>query len=127
MVRANWSSSDCFRGSDRGDGKNRIVSAPVYRAYGSTGEVSVQYTTITEGGATAGADFAATSGTLTWADGDALAKRIDVEIFDDAAVESDECFRIRLSNPTGGVTIRTPDQIVVIQDNRSFSAEVEPQ
>ena len=60
--------------------------------------------------ATAGADFAATSGTLTWADGDALPKRINVEIFDDAAVESDEGFLIRLSNPTGGVTIRSRDK-----------------
>jgi len=97
--------------------KNGIVSALVGRAHGSTGEVSVQYTTITDGTATAGADFAATSGTLTWADGDALPKRIDVELFDDAAVESDEGFRIRLSNPTGGVTIRTRDQVIVIIDN----------
>ena len=98
-----------------------FVSTLVARAGGSTGEVSVDYTAITEGSATgsatAGADFAATSGTLTWADGDALPKRIDVEIFDDAAVESDEFFRIRLSNPTGGVTIRFRDEIVVINDN----------
>jgi len=32
-------------------------------------------------------------------------------------VESDEFFRIRLSNPTGGVTIRTRDEIVLILDN----------
>jgi hypothetical protein len=83
-----------------------IVSTLVARAGGSTGEVSADYTAIPEGSATgsatAGVDFAATSGTLTWADGDALLKRIDVMIFDDAAVESDEFFRIRLSNPTGG-------------------------
>lgn len=78
-----------------------FVSTLVGRAHGSTGEVSVQYTTISSG-ATPGVDFAGTSGTLTWADGDALPKRIKVKIFDDAAVESDEFFRIRLSNPTGG-------------------------
>jgi hypothetical protein len=94
-----------------------IASAILGRAHGSTGEVSVQYTTIASGSATAGADFAATSGTLTWADGDALFKRINVRIFDDAAVESQESFIIRLSNPTGGVTIRTRDQVVVIEDN----------
>ena len=54
---------------------------------------------------------------MTWADGDALPKHINVEIFDDAAVESSEFFRIRLSNPTGGVTIRTRDEIVLIDDN----------
>ncbi len=69
------------------------------------------------GTATAGVDFAATSGTLTWADGDASVKRIDVELFDDTEVESDESFRIRLSNPTGGVTIHHRDRIVVIEDN----------
>ena len=93
-----------------------IVSALVGRVHGSTGEVSVQYTTISSD-ATAGADFAATSGTLTWADGDARAKRINVEIYDDAAVESEEGFIIRLSNPTGGVTIRSRDQWFVIFDN----------
>jgi hypothetical protein len=95
--------------------KNGFVSTLVGRLGGSTGEVSVDYTTI-ESGATAGADFAATSGTLTWADGDANAKRIRVEIFDDAAVEGDEGFYIRMSNPTGGVTIRTRDEAVVIID-----------
>ena len=95
---------------------NGIASTQLYRLYGSTGEVSVQYTTIASG-ATAGADFAATSGTLTWADGNTLPKRIGVEIFDDAAVESTEVFKIRLSNPTGGVTIRNRDETFVIEDN----------
>ena len=98
-----------------------FVSALVARANGSTGEVSADYTAIPEGSATGsatvGVDFAATSGTVTWADGDALPKHINVEIFDDAAVESSEFFRIRLSNPTGGVTIRTRDEIVLIDDN----------
>ena len=99
--------------------KNGIVRAVVGRLGGSTGEVSVQYATIADGTATAGADFAATSGTLTWADGDALPKWISVELFDDAAVESDERFRLRLSNPTGGATIRHigGDQVIVIRDN----------
>lgn len=96
--------------------KNGFVSTLVARAHGSTGEVSVDYTTIANG-ATAGADFAATSGTLTWADGDANAKRIRVEIFDDAEVEGDEGFYILMSNPTGGVTIRTRYEAVVIIDN----------
>ena len=98
---------------------NGIVSALLGRAFGSTGEVSVDYTAIPEGspGATIGADFAATSGTLTWADGDALPKRIHVKIFDDAVVERNEFFRIRLSNPTGGVTILTRDEIILIYDN----------
>jgi hypothetical protein len=98
-----------------------FVSALVARANGSTGQVSADYTAIPEGSATGsatvGVDFAATSGTVTWADGDALPKHINVEIFDDAAVESSEFFRIRLSNPTGGVTIRTRDEIVLIDDN----------
>jgi hypothetical protein len=108
-----------FGGPLRGTEDNGTVSTLVARVHGSTGEVSVDYTAIPEGspGATAGADFAATSGTLTWADGDALPKRIRIRIFDDAVGESDEFFRIRMSNPTGGVTIRTRDEIIVIADN----------
>ena len=102
-----------FSGSQIGATENDgIVSALVARVHGSTGEVSVHYTTIDRAVATAGADFAATSGTLTWADGDARPKRINVEIYDDAAVESEEGFLIRLSNPTGGVTIRARDPMV---------------
>ena len=52
-----------------------------------------------------------------WADGNQLPKHINLEIFDDAVVESDEFFLIRLSNPTGGVRIRNLYESVIIVDN----------
>jgi uncharacterized delta-60 repeat protein len=80
------------------------INARVRRRDGSTGAVSVKYST-SSGTAGAGTDFVATSGTLTWADGDTSDKMVDVGILDDGAAEGDEDFQIRLSNPTGGATI----------------------
>jgi sugar lactone lactonase YvrE len=80
-----------------------MVRAYVHRANGSQGAVSVSYRT-GNGSATAGKDFALTSGTLHWADGDTQAKQIAVQTLEDSAAEGDERFLIQLSNPTGGVT-----------------------
>jgi len=96
--------------------RNGTVSVPVARLNGWTGTVSVHYETVS-GTAVAGADFAATSGTLTWADGDTDVKIIDVEFFDDSDVEIVEGLQIRLSQPTGGATIGTRDQDLEIEDN----------
>ncbi|MGH7484841.1 MAG: Calx-beta domain-containing protein, partial [bacterium] len=95
---------------------NGTVSVPVERLNGWTGTVSVHYETLS-GTATAGADFAAASGTLTWADGDTNFKVIDVEFFDDNDPEILESLQIRLSQATGGVTIGTRDQELAIEDN----------
>jgi uncharacterized delta-60 repeat protein len=88
----------------------------VVRRYGSTGAVSVQYHT-NRGSATPGSDFINASGTLTWADGDTDAKRIDVEILDDGAAEGTERFDIQIAGATGGATIGSGRQNVFIRDN----------
>src|SRR5262249_34872804 len=54
--------------------------------------------------ATAGNDFVAQSGTLTFAEGQVSAA-ITVTILDDTLVEGDEDFIVTLSNPGGGATI----------------------
>ncbi|ORB29191.1 chitinase [Mycolicibacterium parafortuitum] len=64
--------------------------------------VSVAYTT-SNGTATAGSDFTASSGVLTFAAG-ATTAHIAVPILGDTAVEADETFTLTLSNPNG-VTI----------------------
>lgn len=95
-----------------------VINARVRRRDGSTGTVSVKYNT-SNGTAGAGTDFVATSGTLTWADGDTSDKIVDVGILDDAAAEGDEGFTITLSNPTGGASIPFLGgaQLVTILDN----------
>lgn len=62
---------------------------------------------VSSGTATAGADFVATNGTLSFAVGETR-KMFAVEIVDDAFVEPDETVLLTLSNPTGGVTLGDP-------------------
>jgi hypothetical protein len=73
----------------------------VTRTGGSDGEVSVNYATA-DGSATEGGDYTASSGTLTWADGDAPDKSFYIPIIvDDVNSESDETVNLALSAPVG--------------------------
>ena len=58
------------------------------------------------GSATSGSDFAATSGTVTFLAGETQ-KSIPVTIFGDTTVESDETFFVTLSSPSAGITLGT--------------------
>ena len=83
------------------------VSLSVRRIGGRTGAVSVQYETVS-GTATVGADFAAVTGQLTWADGDDSDKVITVPVLDDGGPpERPEEFSVRLAAPSGGVGLAT--------------------
>ena len=65
----------------------------------STTPVTIRYATA-NGTATAGADYTATTGTLTFAPG-VTSQQINVPILADTAVETTEAFTVTLSNPTG--------------------------
>ena len=65
----------------------------------STTPVTIGYAT-TNGTATAGADYTATTGTLTFAPG-VTSQQINVPILADTAVETNETFTVTLSNPSG--------------------------
>ena len=80
-------------------GTLQFSSATYSQAEGNSG---------TDGTATAGSDYAATSGTLHWADGDTASKIFTVIIYGDTLVEPDEAINLTLSNPTGGATLGTP-------------------
>ncbi|MBI2930059.1 MAG: fibronectin type III domain-containing protein, partial [Planctomycetes bacterium] len=84
----------------------------VTRTGGSRGAVSVNYTT-SNGTATAGADYTAVSGTLSWADGDAAWKSFTIPIVGDALAEGGETFTVSLSAPAGGATLGAPSTAVV--------------
>ncbi len=83
----------------------------VTRSGGSAGTVTVQYATA-NGTAQAGSDYAATSGTLTFAAGETR-KAISVPTLNDAVPESAESFTVALSNPTGGATLGSPQSAPV--------------
>ena len=96
------------------------VTITVTRTGGSSGAVGVSYAT-SNGTAVAGSDYTSTSGTLSWADGDAADKTFSVPILDDSSYEGNETVNLTLSNPTGGATIGSPNAAVLsILDNNPF-------
>ena len=81
------------------------LTVTVTRSGGTSGEVSVDYTTA-DGLANAAADYQTAAGTLTFVDGEA-SRTFGVTILDDAQVEGDEDFDLILGNAQGGATLGT--------------------
>jgi len=95
---------------------NLVAQLVVTRNFGSSGAISVPYTTA-DGTAQAGADYAQTSGVLSWAAGDAGSRMISVPIINDSVVEDSEIFVVSLGTPTGGATLGGgPSTTVTIRD-----------
>ena len=88
----------------------------VTRTNGSTGTVTVHYATA-DGTAKAPSDYTATSGTLTFNDGE-TSKPLSIPIIDDNTPEGSEGFTLTLSNPTGGAVLGSvATATLIIQDN----------
>ena len=85
----------------------------------SSTPVTVGYAT-TNGTATAGSDFTATTGTLTFAPG-VTSQQINVPILRDTLVEPSETFAVTLSNPSGA-TITTATATGTITDSNAAGA-----
>ncbi len=79
-----------------------IVTAE--RLGGVGGAVSVDYQT-SDGSATAGSDYAATSGTLNWAAGDDADKTFTIPVTWDGRAEGTESIDLTLTNPGGGADL----------------------
>jgi surface-anchored protein len=88
----------------------------VTRSHGSDGPVTIDYAT-SDGTALAGEDYTATSGTLSFANGE-TSKTITIPILDDAFVENNETINLTLSNPTGGAELGMQStSVLTIEDN----------
>ena len=86
--------------ANEGAGAKVAFQVSLSRAFTSAGHrVTVDYATA-DGTAVAGADYTATSGTLTFAAGE-TSKTVNVPILDDSHDEGAETFTLRLSNPAG--------------------------
>ena len=86
-------------GAKAKEGKDASLDFAVTLNRAASHEVSVDYATADET-ATAGADYTATSGTLTFAAGE-TAKTVKVPVLDDAVDEGKEVMRLLHSNPQG--------------------------
>jgi uncharacterized repeat protein (TIGR01451 family) len=92
------------------------VVLSVTRTNGTDGAVTVTYATA-NGTATAGSDYTAANGTLSWAAGEGGSKSITVSIGGDTVDEPDETFTVTLSNATGGASLGASVVTVTIADD----------
>ena len=79
--------------------------------------VKVSWTTA-DGSATAGSDYTAGSGTLSFSTGDwNTARTVTVSTLDDALGESSETVKLKLSSPSGGAQLDDDEALGTITDN----------
>ena len=83
----------------------------------SSAAATVNYTT-SNGTATAGSDYTAKTGPLTFTSGGVTTQTISIPIIGDTAIESDETFYVTLSNPSGAtITTATATGTIFNNDN----------
>ena len=92
------------------------VTVTVERTGGLAGAASVDYATA-DGTATGGSDYTATSGTLSWLDGEAGPKTFTIAITEETEIDGNESFTVTLSNATGAALGATATQTVTITNN----------
>ena len=83
------------------EGTDETIDFTVSLSRAASGSVAVDYAT-SDGTASAGEDYTAASGTLTFAPGE-TEKAVAVAVLDDAKDEGEETFTLMLSNPSGAV------------------------
>ncbi len=106
-----------------GDSGTTVIGFHIQLTQSPNAEVSIAYTT-DDGTATAGEDYIATDGTLTFDEGTTdLTQTISISIRGDTEEEADETFHVRLSNPRnvhfgGGDSMRqTIETTITIADD----------
>lgn len=89
------------------------VTISATRSGGSAGAVTAAYTT-QAGTAIQGTDYTLTTGTFSWADGDASTKSVNVPISTALGFDGTRTFSFVLSQVTGGATLGTATETVNI-------------
>jgi len=92
------------------------ISLFVERSGDPVGEISVDYRFMA-GTATSDIDYIGTDGTLVWSDGDAIARRIFIDLLNDNNVEERETLSIVLSNSSANAVVGQASTLVTIVDN----------
>src|SRR5205807_9154756 len=101
-----------------GDSGTRTARFTVSLSPASTQSVTVDYATA-DGTATAGSDYDAASGTLTFASGQ-TSKNVDVAVHGDTVPENNETFFVNLRN-AAHAALAKPSGFVVIDDDDQFA------
>ncbi len=101
------------------EGANATLT--VTRGGGSLGALTIGYATVA-GTASAGSDFTATSGSLSWADGDASAKTITVPLASDALADTPESLVVNLGAPQIGGALLADRQQATVTIATAFTA-----
>jgi hypothetical protein len=90
----------------------------VSRTGGSSGAVTVSYATRDGIARASEGDYAAASGTLSWASGDLGEKTFAVTVNGDTGKEMDETINVALSSPTNGAILGTSTaEVTVLNDD----------
>jgi hypothetical protein len=92
------------------------VNVEVRREGDVQGVMSVDWAT-SDDSATAGQDYIADSGTLTWLEGESLPHDITLSILQDASIEGNESFTLELSNVVGGELGQIAQTAVTVLDD----------
>ncbi len=92
--------------------ENQPAQITVSRSNSRLGEVTLRYTTI-DGTAKAGENYVATSGTLTWGDGEYQEQTIHIPLLSSLNKVGNKTFQLSLFEPTGQVTLATPSTVSV--------------
>lgn len=91
--------------------EGQTLEIQVARQNGSEGAVSVKWELLA--GATDGDDLTIDSGVLNWSSGETQVRSINIPILSDSVTESKESFFIRLHDPRGSLSLKSPSISVV--------------
>jgi Ca2+-binding RTX toxin-like protein len=100
---------------DEGNSGTRNAELTVNLSAATTQSVTVNYATA-NGTASAGTDYTATSGTLTFAPGE-TSKTISVPILGDTTVEANETLKVLLSTPVNGTLSSASTGVITINND----------
>ena len=106
-----------------GNGGTRVARFTVTRSAPATAPASVSFETF-DGTATAGSDYDAAIGSLSFGAGE-TAKTFDVVVHGDLTIEPGETFFVRLTSPVGGAIDRGIAAAAIENDDTSADLEIE--
>ena len=105
-----------------GDVGQKSVEVMIALSEAASGPVKVAYST-KNGTASAGSDYVAANGSVTFAK-DEMMKRIVVSIIADVVCEPDETFEIFLSDPSGATLVNNTGTVTIVNDDLKCSGVI---